>query len=118
MRAATARRKRIMLFCVLLPFWISILVRSFACLTLLRGELPVNDLLLATGVFDEPPTLVRNETGVLIDGPLQPSPETYKARHYSRRLLCRSFGVSYSNVLATARACSEKIWQVRRMSVA
>ena len=42
MRAAASRRQRIMLFCVLLPFWISVLVRSFAWLTLLRGEGPIN----------------------------------------------------------------------------
>src|SRR5207248_634585 len=66
MRAATARHQRIMLFCVLLPFWISILVRSFAWLTLLRGEGPINGLLLATGLLDEPVMLVRNQTGVLI----------------------------------------------------
>jgi putative spermidine/putrescine transport system permease protein len=55
-----------MLFCVLLPFWISILVRSFAWLTLLRGEGPINELLQAIGLIDEPLSLVRNETGVLI----------------------------------------------------
>src|SRR5882757_11502325 len=66
MRAATTRRQRIMLFCVLLPFWISVLVRSFAWLTLLRGEGPINNLLVASGLIDEPLALVRNETGVLI----------------------------------------------------
>lgn len=66
MRAADTGRQRIMLFCVLLPFWISILVRSFAWLTLLRGEGPINGLLMATGLVDEPLSLVRNETGVLI----------------------------------------------------
>ena len=66
MRAATSRRQRIMLFCVLLPFWISVLVRSFAWLTLLRGSGPVNGLLMGMGVIDEPLALVRNETGVLI----------------------------------------------------
>ena len=66
MRAATTQRQHIMLFCVLLPFWISVLVRSFAWLTLLRGEGPVNSLLVASGLVDEPLALVRNETGVLI----------------------------------------------------
>ena len=66
LRAATGRRQRIMLFCVLLPFWISVLVRSFAWLTLLRGEGPVNRALIAIGLIDEPLALVRNETGVLI----------------------------------------------------
>jgi putative spermidine/putrescine transport system permease protein len=66
MRAANTHRQRIMLFWVLLPFWISILVRSFAWLTLLRGEGPVNGLLMGLGLIDEPVALVRNETGVLI----------------------------------------------------
>ena len=66
MRAATTPRQRIMLFCVLLPFWISVLVRSFAWLTLLRGEGPINALLVGSGVIDEPLALARNETGVLI----------------------------------------------------
>ena len=66
MRAATARHQRIMLFCVLLPFWISILVRSFAWIALLGTQGPVNSALVAWGLVDEPVSLVRNETGVLI----------------------------------------------------
>ncbi len=66
MRAANSRTQRIMLFCVLLPFWISVLVRSFAWLTLLRGSGPVNNAMMAMGLIDEPLALVRNETGVLI----------------------------------------------------
>ena len=66
MRAATSRRQRIMMFCVLLPFWISVLVRSFAWLTLLGGQGVVNGLLMDSGLIDEPLALVRNETGVLI----------------------------------------------------
>src|SRR5471030_3464637 len=38
MRAATSQRQRLMLFCVLLPFWISVLVRSFAWLTILGPQ--------------------------------------------------------------------------------
>ena len=55
-----------MLFCVLLPFWISVLVRSFAWLTLLGGHGVLNGLLMDAGLIDEPLSLVRNETGVLI----------------------------------------------------
>lgn len=66
MRAASSRTQRFMLFCVLLPFWISVLVRSFAWLTLLRGSGPINNALMAIGLIDEPLALVRNETGVLI----------------------------------------------------
>ena len=66
MRAATSRRQRLMLFAVLLPFWISVLVRSFAWIALLGTQGPLNQALLGMGLIDEPLALVRNETGVLI----------------------------------------------------
>jgi putative spermidine/putrescine transport system permease protein len=66
MRAASTQRQRIMLFCVLLPFWISILVRSFAWIALLGSQGPLNTTLLGWGLIDEPLGVVRNETGVLI----------------------------------------------------
>jgi putative spermidine/putrescine transport system permease protein len=65
-RAATSRRQRLMLFAVLLPFWISVLVRSFAWIALLGTQGPLNQALLGMGLIDEPLALVRNETGVLI----------------------------------------------------
>ena len=55
-----------MLFCVLLPFWLSVLVRAFAWVMLLRREGAVNSTLLALGVIDSPLTLVRNEFGVIV----------------------------------------------------
>ncbi len=66
MRAATSQRQRLMLFCVLLPFWISVLVRSFAWLTILGPQGPINAGLMGLGLVDEPIALSRNETGVLI----------------------------------------------------
>jgi len=66
MRAAVSRRQRLMLFGVLLPFWISVLVRSFAWIALLGTQGPLNQALLGLGLIDEPMSLVRNETGVLI----------------------------------------------------
>ena len=66
MRAATSKGQRLMLFCVLLPFWISVLVRSFAWLTILGPQGPINAALLGLGLVDEPVALSRNETGVLI----------------------------------------------------
>ena len=61
-RAATSRRQRLMLFAVLLPFWISVLVRSFAWIALLGTQGPLNQALLGMGLIDEPLALVRNET--------------------------------------------------------
>lgn len=57
---------RLMLFCILLTFWLSVLVRSFAMLLLLRNDGLVNQLLLASGLVDHPIQFVRNATGVVI----------------------------------------------------
>ncbi|MEE9194276.1 MAG: ABC transporter permease [Alphaproteobacteria bacterium] len=62
-----AHRERIwMLTLVLVSFWVSILVRAFAWLTLLGRNGLVNAALVGSGLTDEPVPLVRNEFGVLI----------------------------------------------------
>jgi putative spermidine/putrescine transport system permease protein len=55
-----------MLALLLLSFWISVLVRAFAWLTLLGRQGLVNGLLMTAGLVGEPLSLVRNEFGVLI----------------------------------------------------
>jgi len=60
------RQRQWMLFCVLLPFWLSVLVRAFAWIMLLRREGAVNWTLLALDLIDSPLTLVRNEIGVIV----------------------------------------------------
>lgn len=55
-----------MLTLLLVSFWISILVRTFAWLMLLGRNGIVNNSLEAVGVIAEPITFVRNELGVLI----------------------------------------------------
>jgi putative spermidine/putrescine transport system permease protein len=62
----TETHRQWMLFCVLLTFWLSVLVRAFAWVMILRPEGPLNATLLALGVVDRPLTLVRNEIGVVI----------------------------------------------------
>ncbi|MQT11443.1 ABC transporter permease [Segnochrobactrum spirostomi] len=51
---------------VLVPFWISLLVRAFAWLTLLRSEGIINNALIGLGVIDQPLPLVYNEFAVVI----------------------------------------------------
>ncbi|MBV8653575.1 MAG: ABC transporter permease, partial [Alphaproteobacteria bacterium] len=63
---ANERLRQWMLFCVLLPFWLSVLVRSFAWVMLLRQEGVVNSVLLGLGLIGQPLTLVRNEFGVIV----------------------------------------------------
>jgi putative spermidine/putrescine transport system permease protein len=60
------RRHNRMLALLVLSFWISVLVRAFAWLTLLGRQGLVNSLLVGAGLVGEPLSLVRNEFGVLI----------------------------------------------------
>jgi len=62
----TGTRQTIMLFCVILTFWISVLVRAFAWITLLHPQGVINTLLMSTGLIDRPLSLVRNEFGVVL----------------------------------------------------
>lgn len=55
-----------MIVFLLVPFWLSVLVRAFAWVLLLSREGLVNATLISLGVIDKPLALLRNETGVLI----------------------------------------------------
>ena len=52
--------------CVLLPLWISVLVRTFSWMLVLERNGPVNRLIVASGVSEQPLPLLFNHTGVLI----------------------------------------------------
>ena len=60
------RERAWMLALILISFWVSVLVRAFAWLTLLGRNGPINAALVASGLADEPVAMVRNELGVLI----------------------------------------------------
>jgi putative spermidine/putrescine transport system permease protein len=63
---ASPRVQRWMFVCVLLPLWISVLVRAFAWITLLRSRGLVNEALLGLGIIDEPLRLIWNEFGIAV----------------------------------------------------
>jgi len=63
---APARRTRLVMALVLLPFWISVLVRNYAWVALLSRTGVVNRVLLATGLVAEPIVLMFNPIGVMI----------------------------------------------------
>lgn len=63
---ASPRMQRWMFVCVLLPLWISVLVRAFAWVTLLRSRGLVNETLLALGVIDAPLRLIWNEFAISV----------------------------------------------------
>ena len=51
---------------VLMPFWTSFLVRTFAWIVLLGSHGALNELLLALGIVDAPVRIIFNFTGVMI----------------------------------------------------
>lgn len=60
------RTAGILLVFVLLPFWTSVLVRTYAWLVLLQRNGIINDTLIGTGLIDEPLQLAHNLTGSII----------------------------------------------------
>lgn len=56
----------LVLICVILPFWTSVLVRSYAWLVLLQRRGLVNQTLIDLGLIDQPLTLMHNTTGTVI----------------------------------------------------
>lgn len=54
------------LYGVLFPFWISVLVRTFAWMMLLERNGPINRFLREIGLTDQPLALLFNDTGVTI----------------------------------------------------
>lgn len=63
---ADERRRNLMLLCVLVPFWISVLVRAFAWMALLRSQGILNTALTGLGLIGEPLDLLYNEIAVVI----------------------------------------------------
>ncbi|MGI9382413.1 MAG: ABC transporter permease [Methyloligellaceae bacterium] len=63
---APAREQRSMFFLVILAFWISVLIRTFAWIALLQPRGLLNEILIGMGLIDQPLRLVRNDLGVII----------------------------------------------------
>ncbi len=59
-------RGELLLFFVLLSFWLSVLIRAFAWLTLLQSRGVINTWLMGAGIIDAPLPLIRNEFGVVL----------------------------------------------------
>jgi spermidine/putrescine transport system permease protein len=62
----SGRRRNLYLQLVILPFWTSFLVRTYAWMFLLRDTGLINSMLLATGIIDEPLPLLYNHGAVFI----------------------------------------------------
>ena len=63
---SSERVRRLLVFVILVPFWTSLLVRTFAWMVLLQQKGLVNDFLMSVGVITAPLALIYNRVGVLI----------------------------------------------------
>jgi putative spermidine/putrescine transport system permease protein len=58
--------RKLLIFFVLVPFWTSLLVRTYAWTVLLQDTGVINSALIHLGIVDEPVSLIRTTTGVVI----------------------------------------------------
>lgn len=63
---AGPRLRRLLIFAVLIPFWTSLLVRTFAWMVLLQQKGLINQTLLQLGLIERPLTLIYNRVGVIV----------------------------------------------------
>ncbi|GIK99007.1 MAG: ABC transporter permease subunit [Xanthobacteraceae bacterium] len=63
---APRRLQPVLLLMVVLPFWISLLIRVYAWMTILQREGLLNQALLALGIVDQPVTWLASDTAVYI----------------------------------------------------
>jgi putrescine transport system permease protein len=61
-----ARRRNLLLLAVILPFWISFLLRVYAWIGLLNTHGVINNALLAIGLIDQPLSLIYNDFAVYL----------------------------------------------------
>ncbi len=97
--------QRIMFLCVLIPLWISALVRAFAWFILLRREGLINSGLIEIGVIDTPLNLIWNELGVIIGMvhymlPLGVLPIYANLRNIDMRVMAAARGLGASRMTA------------------
>lgn len=65
---ANAGRRALLFLTIalLIPFWVSLLLRSFSWIVLLQNTGLVNQMLLGLGLIEKPLKLIRTETGVIL----------------------------------------------------
>ena len=63
---AKARWKNLLLALVVIPFWTSFLIRTYAWMLILRTEGLVNNVLIGSGLIEQPLDLLYNEFAVLL----------------------------------------------------
>ncbi|WP_417454024.1 ABC transporter permease [Kiloniella sp.] len=64
--ARSRRNKAMLLMCLMLPFWISYIIRTMSWINILGVSGALNSLLLASGIISEPLQLLYNEMTVIL----------------------------------------------------
>lgn len=98
---ATPRARGWWILAVLVPLWISVLVRAFAWVTLLRRQGLINNTLINAGVITDPLPLVWNEFGIVVGMvhymvPFAVLPMLASMREIDPRLLAAARGLGAS----------------------
>ncbi len=98
---ASPRMKGWWILAVLVPLWISVLVRAFAWVTLLRRQGLINNTLMESGLISEPLPLVWNEFGIIVGMvhymvPFAVLPMLSSMREIDPRLLAAARGLGAS----------------------
>lgn len=63
---APENEQRLIFFLVILSFWISVVIRTFAWIAVLQPRGLLNDVFISLGLIDKPLKMVRNDLGVII----------------------------------------------------
>lgn len=63
---SSPRTRKLLIFIVLVPFWTSLLVRTFSWMVLLQPKGLINSFLVGIGLTRQPVDLIFNRTGLLI----------------------------------------------------
>lgn len=66
MVSSSNKIKRLLMFCVLAPFWTSVLVRSFGWMVILQRQGILNNAMIAMHLIDTPLPLIYNRFGTLV----------------------------------------------------
>lgn len=99
----------VFLLTVLLPFWTSLLVRTYAWLVLLQKKGIINDFAISVGLWETPIKLVHNMTGTLIGMAHIMLPFLVLPLYSSMRKIDRDLMQAASNLGATP---AQAFWQV------
>ena len=104
-----ARLAGFFMLAVLLPFWTSLLVRTYAWLVLLQKNGILNDFAISIGLWDVPIKLVHNLTGTLIGMAHIMLPFLVLPLYSSMRKIQRDLMYAAANLGATP---AQAFWQV------